>query len=99
MNGVSQGEEVVDQQVDGDGIFSRVVLPGAGQERLGEVEAGDPEGRGRTFVVPGLKERRKHVFSIQSLCTNPNVLLVETYNPVEALFIIRYVSVTMLMLI
>lgn len=68
MHGVLQGEEVVDQQVDGDGIFSRVILPGAGQERLGEEEAGDPEGRRGTFLVPGLEKHTRFLDPVVFVC-------------------------------
>lgn len=53
-NGVPQREEIEDQQIDGNGVFSRVILPGARQKRLREVKAGNPERCGRALHVPSL---------------------------------------------
>lgn len=51
-----QRHEVVDQQIDGDGVFARVVLTGSREKSLREVEAGQPEGRRRPLLVPRLSK-------------------------------------------
>ena len=47
---------VVAEQVDGDGVLAGVVLLGARQKGLGEVEARHPEDGRRAHVVPVLQE-------------------------------------------
>lgn len=49
-----QRHEVVDQEIDGNGMFPRVVLSCSREKSLREVESGYPEGRRRSLLVPRL---------------------------------------------
>lgn len=63
--GVPQRDEIVDQQIDRNGILPRVVLTGAREKGLREEETGNPERCRRVLVVPRLKETQPRIEALR----------------------------------
>ena len=70
--------EIEGQRVDGDGVFTSVVLHHPRQEGLGEVKPRHPEGIGFIFFEPGLWKDNENKVDLKGVQRMTIILALKT---------------------